>query len=132
MTNGEAPRRFQFSPQRERSGALRLLAARRHAKAAGVAPSCQQGATSNMWNLHRAGGCGAYENVGGEQFYSTFESAHFRLPPTFRSRDFGQGREAIIGAQPCRLAGTWNDRPAQLIGAAARFVDAAAPIYWAV
>jgi hypothetical protein len=75
---------------------------------------------------------GAYENVGGEQFYSTFESAHFGLPPTFRSRDFGQGREAIIGAQPCRLAGTWNDRPAQLIGAAARFVDAAAPIYWAV
>jgi len=131
MTNGEAPRRFQFSPQRERSGALRLLAARRHAKAAGVL-------AANRVPPAICGICtapavrGAYENVGGEQFYSTFESAHFRLPPTFRSRDFGQGREAIIGAQPCRLAGTWNDRPAQLIGAAARFVDAAAPIYWAV
>jgi hypothetical protein len=35
-----------------------------------------------------------------------------------------KGREAIIGAQPLWLVGKWNDQPAQLIGAAARFVDA--------
>ena len=34
-------------------------------------------------------------------------------------------RERGRGAQPVWLVGKWNDQPAQLIGAAARFVDAA-------
>ena len=63
----------------------------------------------------------------GEQFYSTFDSRPISLPRSFRSPDFVQGREAIIGAQPRRWVGTWNNRLAQLIGDAARFVDAAAP-----
>ena len=44
---------------------------------------------------------GAYENVGGEQFYSTFESAHFRAPshlpqPGFRPRARGDHRCAAL------------------------------------
>jgi len=101
MTNGEAPRRFQFSPQRERSGALRLLAARRHAKAAGVAPSCQQGATSNMWNLHRAGGSRGLWKRRGRAILFDFRKRPFQAPshlpqPGFRPRARGDHRCAAL------------------------------------
>ena len=123
---GKSPRRFRSSPQRRRSGALRLLAA-----SASPSPLASSLAANRVPRA-LCGICaapavrGAYEYVG-HQFYSTSKAPFplLHLPqPGFQPRPRGGHRCAGLP-----VGRSSNDPPARLIGPPRISSIAAAPIH---